>query len=68
MVRTLSTDTCISLRWFQYRIIHRIYGTYSFLYKIRVINSNLCTFVTKLFYIYFGHVRNPFTPVGTPGV
>ena len=45
MVRTLSTD--ISLRWFQYRIIHRILGTNSFLYKIRVIDSNLCTFCNE---------------------
>ena len=45
MVRTLSTD--ISLRWFQYRINHRILGTNSFLYKIRVIDSNICTFCNE---------------------
>jgi hypothetical protein len=34
----------IRLRWFQYRIIHRIIGTNSFLCKIGIIDSPLCTF------------------------
>ena len=32
------------LCWFQYRIIHRILGTYTFLYKIIVKDCNLFTF------------------------
>jgi hypothetical protein len=32
------------LCWFQYRIIHRILGTNTFLYKIKVKDCNLCTF------------------------
>ena len=32
------------LRWFQFRLIHRILGTNSFLAKIGKIESNLCTF------------------------
>ena len=32
------------LRWFQYRLIHRILGTNSFLFKIKKLDSNLCTF------------------------
>ena len=34
----------VKLRWFQYRIIHRIIGTNSLLNKIGVKNTNLCTF------------------------
>jgi hypothetical protein len=30
--------------WFKYRIIHRILGTNTFLYKIKVKDCNLCTF------------------------
>jgi hypothetical protein len=32
------------LCWFQYRIIHRILGTNTFLYKIKVKDCNFCTF------------------------
>ncbi len=34
----------VQLQWFQYRIIHRIIGTNSFLYKIGLSESPLCTF------------------------
>ncbi len=34
----------IKLRWFQFRLIHRILGTNSFLFKINKTGSNLCTF------------------------
>ena len=51
MIRTLCTD--VSLRWCQYRIIHRILGTNSFLNKIRVIDSNLCTFCNVSVWNYF---------------
>jgi hypothetical protein len=34
----------VQLQWFQYRIIHRILGTNSFLYKIGLSESPLCTF------------------------
>ena len=37
---TKNTKLC----WFQYRIIHRILGTNTFLYKIKVKDCNLCTF------------------------
>ena len=33
-----------SLRWLQYRILHRILATNSFLFKINIIDSELCTF------------------------
>ena len=35
-------------RWFQYRIIHRILGTNSFLAKIKLRDSNLCTFCKEV--------------------
>lgn len=34
----------VKLRWFQYRIIHRILGTNAFLCKIGIVDSPLCTF------------------------
>ena len=37
---TKNTKLC----WFQYRIIHKILGTNTFLYKIKVKDCNLCTF------------------------
>ena len=35
------------LRWFQFRLIHRILGTNSFLFKINKTDTNLCTFCKK---------------------
>jgi len=32
------------MQWFQYRILHRILGTNSLLFKMNIIGSNLCTF------------------------
>ena len=32
------------MQWFQIRILHRIIGTNDFLYKIKYIENNLCTF------------------------
>ena len=37
----------IRLRWLQYRIVHRILGTNSLLYKMGISESNLCTFCTR---------------------
>ena len=37
-----TTDT--KLRWFQFRLIHRILGTNLFLFKINKADSNTCTF------------------------
>ena len=37
----ITSDT--TLRWFQYRISHRILATNDFLYKIHIKDSNLCT-------------------------
>lgn len=34
----------VKLRWFQYRIIHRIISTNTFLYKIGIADSQQCTF------------------------
>ena len=34
----------ITIRWFQYRIVHRILATNKFLYKIKIATSPLCTF------------------------
>ena len=42
MVKNCSND-CI-LKWFQYRIIHRILGTNLLLHKIGIKDTNLCTF------------------------
>ena len=39
----ITSDTTGTLRWFQYRISHRILATNDFLYKIHINNSNLCT-------------------------
>lgn len=33
-----------AVQWLQYRILHRILATNSFLYKIKFVKSNLCTF------------------------
>ena len=35
------------LQWLQYRITHRILGTNSYLFKIRYINSDLCSFCIR---------------------
>ena len=34
----------INLRWFNYRIAHRILATNDYLFKIKIRNSNLCSF------------------------
>ena len=39
---TCTVDT--KLRWFQFRLIHRILGTNSFLFKINKVDSNVCVF------------------------
>ena len=38
----------VRLKWFQYRIIHRILSTNSFLYKIGLSDSPVCTFCNHL--------------------
>ena len=35
------------LQWLQYRITHRILGTNSYLFKIRYINSDVCSFCSR---------------------
>ena len=40
----VKSPTEVQLRWFQYRIVHRILGTNSFLNKIGLSDSPLCTF------------------------
>ena len=37
---TMSTNT----RWFQYRLVHRILATNTFLQKIGIVNCNICSF------------------------
>ena len=50
----------IRLRWFQYRIVHRILGTNSLLYKMGISESNLCTFCTRdvetnyMYHLFYG--------------
>ena len=39
-----STSNDITLRWFHFRIIHRIIGTNNLLFKMRISDSNACTF------------------------
>lgn len=34
----------VSLRWFQYQLLHRIIPTNNYLYTVKVVFSNLCTF------------------------
>ena len=34
----------VTIRWFQYRIVHRILATNKFLYNIKIIQSPLCSF------------------------
>ena len=41
-VFNLTKDTYI--RWFQSRIVHRILGTKSLMFKMRIAANNLCTF------------------------
>ena len=36
------------LHWFQYRIIHRILGTNKFLFKIKIKQSDKCTFCNEV--------------------
>ena len=38
----------VHLRWFQYRIIHRILGTNTFLHKVGIAESPLCTFCGQM--------------------
>jgi len=38
------STTCTKYRWFQFRLIHRILGTNSFLLKIGKTNSGMCSF------------------------
>ena len=45
LVNRFTTDT--TLRWFQYRITHRIIATNEYLYKIKVKGNNLCTFCNQ---------------------
>ncbi len=40
-----SRDTYI--QWLQTRIVHRILGTKSLLYKMKIVNDNLCSFCNK---------------------
>lgn len=47
----------VRLRWFQYRVVHRIISTNTFLFKIGIVDSPLCTFckesaetITHLFF------------------
>ena len=40
------TKNC-KLQWFQYRIINRTLGTNSFLFKIKIVNSKMCTFCQR---------------------
>ena len=42
--RVFSTTSDTSLRWFQYRIFHRILATNKFLFKLNIVQSELCTF------------------------
>ena len=37
----------IKLRWFQYRILHRILTTNTFAYKLKLIDSEMCTFCNE---------------------
>ena len=39
--------TNVKLRWFQFRLIHRILGTNAFLFKIGKTDSSLCTFCSN---------------------
>ena len=45
LVKVMTND--INLRWFQYRIVHRILGTNSFLNRIGILESGLCTFCNE---------------------
>ena len=45
LVKTMTDD--ISLRWFHYRILHRIIGTNYLLHKIGIFESNMCTFCNE---------------------
>ena len=38
----------IQLQWFQYRILHRILGTKSFLHKVGIADSPFCTFCDQM--------------------
>ena len=56
LVFDISKETYI--QWFQYRIIHKIIGTKSLLFKMNIATDNLCTFcneeienITHLFWI-----------------
>ena len=39
-----SVTSDINIRWFQFRLIHRILGTNSYLYKINYVENSICTF------------------------
>ena len=48
------------LRWFQYRILHRMLTTNSFAYKLKLLDSEACTFchiIKNLLYINFVNVK-----------
>ena len=45
LTRSFTND--ITLRWFHYRILHRILGTKSLLFKIGLSDSNMCTFCNE---------------------
>ena len=46
--RNIKTPMDVKLRWFQYRIVHRIISTNTFLYTIGIAESPLCTFCEEL--------------------
>ena len=43
-VQPCATTQEVQLRWFQYRILHRILTTNNFAYKLNIIENDLCTF------------------------
>ena len=44
---SFNTTKSSKLQWFQYRIIHRIIGTNEFLFKIKVKQSDKCSFCNE---------------------
>ena len=44
----LKSTADVRQRWFQYRIIHRILATNSYLFKIGIVASPLCTFCKQV--------------------
>ena len=45
LTRSFTND--ITLRWFHYRLLHRILGTKALLFKIGLSDSNMCTFCNE---------------------